>query len=367
MIEQIDLRHFKCFQRLRLPLRSLTLLSGINASGKSSVMHAVAMLHQTMREHEWSLRLMLNGASVRTGTVSDVVDQNYGRNQFSIAVFDGDESYHWEFRGERSEMSMAVRSVRGRSEDGQDWKWPDDADGPLRFLLPQSVNGDTLTDRMRGLTYLTAERVGPRDLYSHDDPQLTPVVGPKGEYAVSILHSSRDRPLTFSSQSGLLVEDVPRTLLRQVEARMTRFFPGCTLDIQPVPRAGVLGLGIRISRDTEFLRPINTGFGLTQTLPIVVAALSASPNQLLLIENPEAHLHPSGQAEMGVFLARVAAAGIQVMIETHSDHVLNGIRRAVKSEVLPGRDVVLHFFQPRDEAGGVDVPQVYSPCNRSSW
>ena len=72
MLERIDLRHFKCFELLKLPLRPLTLLSGVNASGKSSVLQALVLLHQTMREHEWSSRLMLNGSTIRLGTVADV-------------------------------------------------------------------------------------------------------------------------------------------------------------------------------------------------------------------------------------------------------------------------------------------------------
>ncbi len=77
MLTRIDLRHFKCFESLKLPLCPLTLLSGANASGKSSVMQAFALLHQTMREHERSSRLMLNGATVRLGSVVDVIDEQY--------------------------------------------------------------------------------------------------------------------------------------------------------------------------------------------------------------------------------------------------------------------------------------------------
>ena len=62
MLTRLDLRFFKCFELLRLPLGSLTLLSGGNASGKSSVLQALVLLHQTMREHEWSTRLLLIGS-----------------------------------------------------------------------------------------------------------------------------------------------------------------------------------------------------------------------------------------------------------------------------------------------------------------
>ena len=368
MLTRIDLRHFKCFETLKLPLCRLTLLSGANASGKSSVMQALVLLHQTMREHEWSSRLMLNGAATRLGAVADVVDQVHGRRNCGIALLDGDAVwFRWEFQGERDEMSMAVRRAHGETGAGDGW----DVDGsqPIHHLLPPPAGEQSLTSRLRRLTYLTAERLGPRELYAFDDPQLTPVVGPRGEYAVSVLHSGRD----IRVLERLVIDRVPPTRFRQVEARMARFFPGCVLAVEQVPGTNAATLGIRMSADTDFHRPVHSGFGLTQVLPIVVAGLSADEDDLLLIENPEVHLHPAGQAAMGEFLSEVASAGVQVVIETHSDHVLNGIRRAVKGGVLASGDVALHFFRPRleDQAqqGG---PQVESPIldangNIDSW
>ena len=367
MLTRIDLRHFKCFETLKLPLRPLTLLSGANASGKSTVMQALVLLHQTMREHEWSSRLMLNGSAVQLGTAADMIDQVHGRRGFGITLLDGESSrFLWEFEGERDEMSMVVRRARGETDAGDSW----DVSGsePLHYLLPTGLGNHSLTDRLRGLTYLTAERLGPREHYVFDDPQLTPVVGPRGEHTVSVLHSGRDARVL----DELAIEGVSPTRFLQVEARMARFFPGCVLAIERVPHANAAMLGIRISSGTDFQRPVHTGFGLTQVLPIVVAALSAGSGDLLLIENPEVHLHPAGQAAMGGFLAEVAAAGVQVMIETHSDHVLNGIRRAVGDRKLPGDDVALYFFRPRREDGASSEPQVLSPImdadgNIDSW
>ena len=374
MLTRIDLQHFKCFETLKLPLRPLTLLSGANASGKSSVLQALVLLHQTMREHEWSSRLMLNGAGIRLGTVTDVIDQVHGRRQFTITLLDDDSGwFEWEFQGERDEMSMIVNRSRGGTEEGEGWDVGRSV--PLRNLLPLQLLTDflsrySLTDRLQNLTYLSAERLGPREYYMFDDPQLTPVVGPKGEYAVSVLHSGSH----LQVRDNLLVQnsDVPPTRLRQVEARMKDFFPGCVLEINQIPRASAVTLGIRISDDTEFHRPAHTGFGLTQVLPIVVAALSADIQGLLLIENPEVHLHPAGQAAMGEFLAEVASSGVQVIIETHSDHVLNGIRRSVKKHTLSSEDIALHFFRPRGEDPVSEKPQVESPTidadgNIDSW
>ena len=350
MLTRIDLRYFKCFETLKLPLCPLTLLSGTNASGKSAVLQALVLLHQTMREHEWSLQLMLNGSAIRLGTAADVIDQVHGRRECGIELLDGDKTYGWTFVGNREDMAMDVMRV---GVDGVEKLNP----VPLQNLLPLPHGEDSLAQRLRGLTYLTAERMGPRETYPLEDPRDVMVVGPRGEHAVSVLYSGRD----IAAPDALLIPEVPRTRLQQVEARMGRFFPGCRLAVERIPRANAATLGIRTSSDTDFHRPIHTGFGLTQVFPIVVAALSADNGDLLLIENPEVHLHPAGQAAMGEFLAEVASAGVQVMIETHSDHVLNGVRRAVKNRTLPSDDVALSFFRPRHEGRAAGRPQVQSP------
>lgn len=366
MLSRIDLGHFKCFERLRLPLCPLTLLAGRNASGKSSVMQSLLLLHQTMREHEWSSRLVLNGAAVQLGTAVEIIDEDHGRHRCAIVLIDGDaDHFEWEFEGERDQMSMAIRRARGDTTEHGSWEW--DGTEALRYLLPPDVSGHSLTDRLCRLTYLSAERLGPRGTYPYDDPQLTPVVGPRGEFAVSILHSGRDQKIL----PELVMEGVPPTRFRQTEAYLGTFFPDCVLDLEQVRRANAVTLGIRVSNGGRFHRPSHTGFGITQVLPIVIAALTAGKQDILVIENPEIHLHPAGQASMGAFLGKVASAGVQVILETHSDHVLNGIRRAVKSGLLPSEDAAIHFFRPRGEQPE-EEPQVESPAidrhgNIDSW
>ncbi|MCW5600017.1 DUF3696 domain-containing protein [Nitrosomonas sp.] len=340
MITQIDLRYFKCFELLKLPLSNLTLLSGSNASGKSSVLQALVLLHQTIREHEWSTRLMLNGDTLKLGTVLDVIDKVHGRHDLEIALTTNGHHYHWRFSGERTEMSLAIDQVE---IDGVVNNTPE----KFRYLLPhdQDFNHKEITLCLQTLTYITAERIGPREFYSLEDKQNTLVVGSAGEHAISLLHLGRDELV----MEELRLSSSPPTRLRQVEARMQEFFPGCGLIVEQIPRMNAVTLGLRTSEDTDFHRPVHVGFGLTQVLPIVIAALSTAKGNLLLIENPEVHLHPAGQALMGEFLAHVAQAGIQVIIETHSDHVLNGIRRAVRAQRLIPEQVALHFFRPRSE------------------
>lgn len=348
MINNIHLKNFKCFETLNLPLSSLTLLSGGNASGKSSILQALVLINQTMREHEWSNRLMLNGSSLKMGTVTDVVDKVNGRFDFTIGLNADDFIYKWRFEGQRSDMSMIVQYI-----NISDIIYP--ATGQLRYLLPHESDGFPLliAERLRRMTYITAERIGPREFYRLDDIQTAPVVGPNGEFTVSLLHQIRDNSII----SALILPGVPPTALRQAEARMQQFFPDCSLTLEQVPNQNAVTLGLRNSSATSFHRPIHVGFGLTQVLPIIVAVLAAKEGDLILIENPEVHLHPAGQAQMGGFLAEAVHAGIQIIVETHSDHVLNGIRRAVRSQKIHADDVALHFFRPRS----ADVAQVISP------
>lgn len=349
MITKIELELFKCFSLLKLPLKSLTLLAGANASGKSTILQSMVLLHQTMLHHEWSTRLQLNGPEVQLGSVADVVDKIHGRREFRIALLDEacDVSWLFRFGDDKQAMSAEVASV---TIDGSEIGDP----SKLRFLLPERIKETAhLARRLRALTYLTAERVGPRDCYQLQDPSATQVAGPRGENAVGLLYQRRD----VSIVKALCVKDQPPTLLKQAEARMKSFFPGTSLTVQSVPQTNFVTLGIRTSDATDFHRPVHVGFGLTQVFPIIVAALAAQAGDLLLIENPEVHLHPAGQALMGQFLAEVAAADVQVLVESHSDHVLSGIRRAVKEQRLAAENVALHFL----EATSGDGVRVTSP------
>jgi predicted ATPase len=97
------------------------------------------------------------------------------------------------------------------------------------------------------------------------------------------------------------------------------------------------------------MRPSNVGFGLSYTLPIIVAGLTVEPGSIFMIENPEAHLHPAGQSRIGHFLTLVASTGVQTIIETHSEHVVNGIRLAIaKYGEMDSKSAIFHFFGDTD-------------------
>jgi predicted ATPase len=141
------------------------------------------------------------------------------------------------------------------------------------------------------------------------------------------------------------------------------FFPGAGLEVKRIEGANLVTLRLRTSADGNLHRPQNVGFGFTHVLPIIVGALATDVNGILIVENPETHLHPSAQAMMGTFLAQVAAAGRQVIIESHSDHVLNGLRVAVKKKMLEAEEVQIHFFNRRPSVAEA-TPHVISPSLR---
>lgn len=142
-----------------------------------------------------------------------------------------------------------------------------------------------------------------------------------------------------------------------------------------VKKTSFMRLGFGIESEKDWYRPANVGYGLVYAFPILVTALLAgegldlSGPQILIIESPEAHLHPRAQSRMGEILARIATTGVQILIESHSDHILNGIRLAVNKGVIPHSDVAVHFFSGADsDAGhGVISPTIDAEGGFDAW
>ena len=146
--------------------------------------------------------------------------------------------------------------------------------------------------------------------------------------------------------------------------------PDITFNVESIVKADRVRLEARFySETTEYLRPTNVGFGISYSLPIIIAALMAETNTILIIENPEAHLHPASQSQIGQFLARVASLGIQVIVETHSDHILNGVRIAVKDGIIGKDDVNILFFArgAKFEGNMVIKPRIYKDGGLDNW
>lgn len=342
MIQLLRLNNFKRFEDQTFELRGLNLLSGLNGTGKSSVLQSLLLLRQSYEQGLLqSTGLALNGDLIRLGTARDILCDNAKENKISFELTWNDEKkVVWPFIYDSGAdvLMLDQRNV----------------------LSAPCFHESLFSDKFH---YLQAERLGPRTSFEMSDFQVRQhrQLGSRGEYTSHFLTIFGDEKIPHHKLAHSKASSL--TLTNQVEAWMGEISPGTRIHL--TPNSGIDLVGLRYSFvlgndvSSEY-RPTNVGFGITYTLPIIVAVLSSSPGTLLLIENPEAHLHPKGQARMGEMLALAASCGVQVLVESHSDHVLNGIRLAVHANKLQPEDVRLYFFQ-RQEQSEQSTSAVVSP------
>lgn len=372
MLSQIRLQNFKCFDSLLLPLSPLTMLTGFNAAGKSTALQSLLLLAQALRTVCRTAELPLNGPLASLGTPGEVL--NSGRGDVIFGIEDEQTVVEWAMRGEDRVKGVAMQIIKItiRNKDGKK-EYENGILKRLERLLPSGIDKEVsqLIERLRETIFLSAVRIGTADVFpSPDDPSpVNADVGIQGEFA----------PWWFQRMIDQDIKDVSRrhpsdealTLRRQFNAWASQLFPGAQGNAIAIEKTNLVRLELRIGDIGDFRRPSNIGYGLTYAFPVIVAGLLAEKDQILIIDSPEAHLHPLGQSQMGRFLAQVAASGVQVLIETHSDHVLNGIRLAVRDQTITPDKVAVHFFnhanQVKETCARVVSPLIDKMGNLSEW
>ena len=335
-IAELRLKNFKPFEQQSFKFRPLTLLSGLNSTGKSSVLQALLLLRQSYQQGLLAkMGLALNGDLVCIGTAQDALFERAKEDLISfIVIWEHGSGGIWDFTYNREADVLALPGK----------------------INPIFYESSLFNDNFH---YLHAERIGPRTFFEMSDFQVRQhrQIGSRGEYTAHFLYLYQDEEipnhkLNHPSANSLNLKD-------QVEAWMGEVSPGTRIKVTPNPGIDLMSLQYSYGLSNPY-RATNVGFGISCTLPIIVAVLASKPGTLILIENPEAHLHPKGQAKMGELLALAASCGVQIVVETHSDHVLNGIRLAVYGGKLDHKDVQLHYFD-RQEKEGETVTEVISP------
>ncbi|MGW7350831.1 AAA family ATPase [Streptomyces sp. NPDC054784] len=364
MIDQLTLTNFKAFQHLDLPLGPLTLLTGLNSSGKSSVLQALGLLQQSYTANVLDdVRELVEEAGSGDVTASDT---GFLLNGELVSLGTGHDALHEDFTGDEPEITLAVSEGTHRYS----WTVAHEAEQNLlpltRVDIPLNSEGGKApvgaaavvpAYLTAGFQYLHADRISPAEFYPRDHHAAIGrgFLGVRGQHTVNFLrHHAReavpDGPLRHPGAPS------PR-LLDQAAAWMGELCPGVDLQAVAIEDTDSVRLSYGFDGPSGARRrPTNVGFGLTYALPVVVACLTARPGSLVLLENPEAHLHPRGQTRMAALVAGAAAQGAQLVVETHSDHVLNGVRLAVKRGVLAPEAAVLHYFR-----GGPTGSEVASP------
>jgi predicted ATPase len=171
--------------------------------------------------------------------------------------------------------------------------------------------------------YLGPLREAPKRL--HEFSADAQGVGVSGERAVLLLHERGDEIIEFPNAHGEIVKG---SLRDGVAYWIHELGIGTKVTTN---ESGGHGIEVRIQPESGVQAVLLTalGIGVSQVLPVVVMGLISKPGDFLCIEQPELHLHPRMQGQLGDFFWALAGAGRQILIESHSEHILNRLRATI--------------------------------------
>ena len=333
MTIRYEISGFKCFVNSSFDLGEITVLTGSNGTGKSSFIQAILLVRLGIERNSQDAKSedfvgdtwkgaaipLNNHFALSLGTVydifnsnevlGDVITVNLGQEQFNITLPISEENI--------TSANIDLVTAFQRQEDVSFW-------------------------RKREFYYLNTERLGPRHGLDFDHTDFIHC-GYKGEYTAQVI---LNHGLTHKITDERCFTEIKSNFLQdQVNAWLNQICPGTVgVTVKPLgPMRGQIVLKTGTLQN-DVLAP-NIGFGISYALPVIVNGLVAKKGSIFIVENPEAHLHPKGQSNIGYFLGKVAASGVKIIVETHSEHVVNGIRRAtLDSDILRSSDVGIYFF-----------------------
>ena len=335
-IHKISLKHFKCFKEKEFNLKNLNVLTGINSSGKSTLIQSLLILRQSFDARMIESGLLLNSTLIDLGTIQDVrydgIIENDPNIQINIQF--GDIDMENDYIGSESESDF-MKSTK-----------------PIH--IPDDCN--LFSD---GFNYISSDRIGPQKIYSksYSVVKENRSIGLHGELFAHMYQLNKEAPTILAD-----------TLENDLSRWLSEISPGFSIDTLTDSKSSqVIELTFNAGSNRQRYKSINVGFGLSYIAPVIVALLMSKKGDLLIIESPEAHLHPKGQRKMGELLAKISEKGVQVIVETHSDHVINGIRLAVKNKQISKENVNFMYFYRDSEGHEVDYIEVLNDGQLSHW
>ena len=333
-VKRLKIQNFKCFPNATFELGNLNLLAGSNGCGKSSVIQVFLLLQQSYEQFNSWNKLSTYGRYVNLGPSNDII-YDYAEHEY--------EKISFELQGTTGNaMKIEYDYIPGKS------------------VLERSVASCTseVQSLWGEMEYLSAERIVPQTVYS--TVGLYNFLGIHGENAINYLEEYGD---SYEINPCFYNDTGNKSLLYYVNFWLDKLFDGFNLSSNRIQEADAVSLRYKEkSRDLlgNSHRAINVGFGITYVLPIIIALLKAKEDDLIILENPEAHLHPKAQRLLGELLVKAASTGAQIILETHSDHILNGIRICVRKQYIDAKHVKFYFFQ-REDVGDKYNVNVFAP------
>lgn len=348
MITEITIQNFKLFRKETTfnGFKVINVLTGINGRGKSTLLHALLLPKQSLLESQWNDKLVLNGQYVNLGNAIDVRND---KNSRSIPIGFG---YHTEngviellFSADSDTwQKLPLTNVNGKEYANN-----------IRlnnFVEIDKEDNPAISHLLFGITYIAAERKGPQLNYTPapEHGQMDAM----GEYAPSLLSLHKDDAIEQNAISGITdifpeIDEVgDSSLAGMVNFWMSQMFGHTEVVARYVEEANVYVLQIGTALRKKLSKPTNVGVGYSYVLPIIVAGLTSKKGEILVIENPEAHLHPMAQSILGKFLTWIAQyRGVQLFVETHSEHIVNSFRVLVAQQVITPDELGILFFDER--------------------
>lgn len=437
-IQWFGLERFKPFDNLvQIPLSPITVIAGVNSSGKSSLFHGLLALRQTLlspprisgrtalelhgafvevdRFDEWIYDKRRRGSFVAQFRVPVMIptdrlatldipsqEKNWiiqSRFQFNynsdrdevttrtvLSAFastnNGDSpiiSLSIEPRGfqQRLELQIAGRSpveawakiqfnrfipvweIRGRRAIGESAQKRYQVYEIFRTIFKPALEVVEKELRER-IHYLGPLRDKPRRMYRYSGVSV-PDVGESGGNFVELLARNREKPIWFVDLPEQAIGQTvqwenltPRRItFEQAVKDALRWMGMQELDVKEIaPDIAAQALLPTLSNPKTHVTIADVGFGVSQILPVITLALLSNPEDILLFEQPEIHLHPYAQGKLAELLVCFARTGRRILIETHSDHLINRLRRLVAEDASNTlQDLVSILFVHPPEAG----------------
>jgi predicted ATPase len=354
MLKNIYIENFKCFESENVAFKNLTVLTGENGSGKSTVIQSFLLLKQSHDIHNHKIqemkKLYLNDYYCELGSYKDILycESSAKDDKIIFAFTNSDDSEQiLECIPDKNTNANANKNIMN-----------------IEHSIPNEKekinhNADLF---IYDFDFISADRFGPKTFYHVDANFSTLKVGKLGEYT-GIIISSLQEDLTF---------------LSELNDALSSIFGFINIKANHIDSANISVIEITNSKTKSlgYKSPVNMPYGVSYVLPILVSCLIRHPNRkndikspTVVVENPEAHLHPAAQSKLGIFLSKMAEDGIQIVLETHSDHIINGIRIAIRKKIISQDNVLFNFFEKGDEVGQNTIRNISADENGtlSDW